>query len=399
MRVLVLGGAGLQGRVAVYDLLRTPAVSEVVCLDQTLTGLDDLTGLVPTDRLRGIQTGIDDPGQLAALMGGGFDVVVDLLPSRYLEIVAAAAIKARCNLVNTMYAHQLPSGVDAAARDAGITIMPEAGLDPGIDLVLCALGVSRLDSVDQLHSYCGGIPERRVADANPLRYKISWSWEGALKSYARPARFMRGGKIVNVTAADQHNPRYVTQVDFPGIGELEVIPNGDAITFAELLGVLPGMRETSRCTYRWPGHSALWYNLAQLGFLDDQPVPGLGGGISPRDFLVHHLGPRLQYGPGERDLVVMRVVVGGMRDGHRVRLTYDLVDERDLGTGFLAMTRTVGFSASIVAQMVASGAISAHGVLTAVKHIPPERFVTGLQERGVVITARETREPGPATRM
>jgi len=389
MRVLVLGGAGLQGRVAVYDLLRTPTVSEVVCLDQTLDGLRDLTGLVATDRLRGVQAGVDDPDQLAVLMGGGFDVIVDLLPSKYLAVVAAAAIKARCSLVNTMYAHQLPAGLDAAAQDAGITIMPEAGLDPGIDLVLCALGVSRLDTVDELHSYCGGIPEPRVADANPLRYKISWSWEGALKSYARPARLVRQGEVIDIAAAEQHNPRYVNQVDFPGVGRLEVIPNGDAITFAELLGVMPGIRATSRCTYRWPGHSALWYNLAQLGFLDDHPVPGLGGALSPRDFLVHHLGPRLQYGPGEKDLVVMRVVVGGTRGGEHIRLTYDLVDERDLATGFLAMTRTVGFSVSMVAQMVASGEISARGVLTAVRHIPPERFLAGLQERGVVITASE----------
>jgi saccharopine dehydrogenase-like NADP-dependent oxidoreductase len=178
-------------------------------------------------------------------------------------------------------------------------------------------------------------------------------------------------------------------MDFPGVGELEVIPNGDAVLFADMLGIGATVRETTRCTFRWPGHSAIWYPLAKLGFLDDRPVPGVPGDLSPRDFLVRHLGPRLQYSSQDRDLVVMRVIASGLRGGRRVRLVYDLLDQRDLSTGFLAMTRTVGFSVSIAAQMVAAGEIGRRGVLSAVHDIPPAAFLGRLRERGIRIEERE----------
>ncbi len=175
-------------------------------------------------------------------------------------------------------------------------------------------------------------------------------------------------------------------MEFPGLGELEVIPNGDAVVFAELLGIGGSVRNTTRCTYRWPGHAALWHTLTKLGLLEERPVPGLPGPVTPREFVLRHFGPRLAYAADERDLVVMRVVAGGRKDGRRTSLTFDLLDRRDLETGFLAMTRTVGFTASIVAQMVARGEISRRGLLTAVRDIPAERFLAELRGRGILIT-------------
>ncbi len=386
MRVLVLGASGLQGRAAVMDLLRSSDVTEVVCADLDLAGVQSLAGVADLSRAALRRLDARQSGALRDLLAEGFDVAVDLLPSSYLDAVAQAAITSRCHLVNTMYGHQMPPDTDLRAAEAGVTVMPESGLDPGIDLVLCAYGVGRLDSVDELHSCCGGIPERSVAAQNPLHYKISWSWEGVLKSYARPAVFVRDGEVIRVPADDQHDPRWVTHVDFPGVGNLEVIPNGDAVVFADLLGIGGSVRNTTRCTYRWPGHSALWHTFARLGLLSEEPVAGLPEEVTPREFMLRHFAPRLAYTEGERDLVVMRVVAGGVKAGRRIRLTFDLLDRRDLATGFLAMTRTVGFSASIVAQMVGRGEIRRRGLLTAVRDIPAERFLDQLRSRGVQFT-------------
>jgi len=385
MRALVLGACGLQGRVAVYDLLRSSPDIQVDCVDTDPAGLEGVRGLLDMSRVTFRQMDVSDPGTLAALMAAGFDVAIDLLPSSYLNLIAAAAVEAGCHLVNTMYGHQLAPELDVAARRRGVTIMPEAGLDPGIDLVLCGYGAGLLDEVHELHSWCGGIPEAGPAADNPLKYKISWSWEGVLMSYARPAVIIRNGKVLEIAAVDQHAPQWVRTSSFPGFGELEVIPNGDALVFAEKMGVTATLHNSTRCSLRWPGHSEVWHKLTSLGFLEETPVPGLPGGITPQDFLVRHLGPRLQYAPGERDAVIMRTVVGGVKDARPLQVTFELVDYRDLETGFLAMNRTVGFAASVVAQMVASGEIARRGVLTAVRDIPGARFLEEIRSRGIRI--------------
>jgi saccharopine dehydrogenase-like NADP-dependent oxidoreductase len=123
-----------------------------------------------------------------------------------------------------------------------------------------------------------------------------------------------------------------------------------------------------------------------LGFLDETPIPSLND-ITPREFMREHLQPRLQYGPEERDMVIIRVVVEG--EGYRSpRLTFELVDFRDRESGLLAMNRAVGFPASIAAQMIVNGLITDRGLLSPTRHVPFEPFVAALQERGIHI--RET---------
>jgi len=391
VRFLVLGAAGLQARAAIWDLLRQEGVEEVIAADADGQGLAELIRQIGSDRLQTVVIDAADPDAIARLMRDVI-VTIDLLPSRIMPEVCLAAIAARCHVVNTNYREALPMHVADDALRAGITILPEAGLDPGIDLVLCAHGAGQLDRVTELHSWCGGIPEPAAAAGSPIAYKISWSWEGVLKSYARPAVMLRDGETVRVAAVDQHHAKWIEHIDFPGVGRLESIPNGDAVHFVEMLGLGGQVRDSSRRTFRWPGHSEFWKALTDLGFLSEEPVGGLdlarGGGVSPREFMLRHLEPRLQYGPEERDLVVMRVIAGGERGGSRVRLTYDLVDRRDLATGFMGMNRTVGFAASIAAMMVATGEIYTRGLLSAVRDIPQQRFLEQLAARGVVISER-----------
>jgi saccharopine dehydrogenase-like NADP-dependent oxidoreductase len=283
-----------------------------------------------------------------------------------------------------MYGYQLPEGVHEKAIGKGTILMPESGLDPGIDLVLCGYGVSRMDEVYELHSYCGGIPEPIAID-NPLKYKISWTWEGVLSFYRMPARIMRDGQIIDIPAKEIHAAKWVDMIDFPEVGPLELIPNGDALVFADHLGISKTLRSATRCTMRWPGHSDLWKKLIDLNFLSDEPVKGLPFEITPYQFMMKHLEPQLQYKEGERDIVAMRVIIAGKKSGKGMRITYDLVDMRDLETGLFAMNRTVGYTASIMAQMIASGEIKGKGVLTPVRDIPYGRFLEEIDKRGISI--------------
>ncbi len=388
MNILVLGGAGMQGRAVLYDLSRSDAVEEIICADIDPSAIAPVEEFLDEDKLVLKEVDIANHEKLVDLMKNDVDVVVDVTPARFLTPVAEAALEAEVHLVNTMYGHMLPDDLDQRAREKGITVMPEAGLDPGIDLILCGYGVSQLEKVHTLYSLTGGIPEEEAAD-NPLEYKISWTWEGVLWSYDRPAVLRSDGETVKIPAKEIMAPENIHSLFFPDIGQLECIPNGDAEIFAEHLGIEEELVNTGRFTLRWPGHSEIWKKLVDLDFLSQEAVPGLGG-VSPHEFLLHHLEPKLQYGEKERDLVVMRNMIEGVSEGRAKRIVFDLVDRRDLETGLMAMNRTVGYTASIIAQMIAEGEIDKRGMLTAVKDVPYRRFLVELTERGIEITQRVT---------
>src|SRR5699024_5153587 len=129
----------------------------------------------------------------------------------------------------------------------------------------------------------------------------------------------------------------------------------------------------------------LWRELIGLGFLNGEAVAGVDCDISPREFLAKHLEPGLKYNDDEKDLVLMKNIIRGEKDGEKVEITYELVDERDLDTGLFAMNRTVGYTASIVSQMLADGTIKGTGMLSPTKDIPYEEFIDELKTRGIMV--------------
>jgi len=380
MKVLVIG-CGLQGRAVVHDLAASEAVKQVTCADVDLQVAQAACEHAGSNKLQAVALDARDAAALSALVGGGFDVVVDMLPRQFVRRVGQACIAAGVHLVNTYYDHDLRD-LDASAREAGVALLPEMGLDPGIDLVMAAEAIRRFDRVTHLLSYGGGFPEAG-ADDNPLRYRISWTWEGVLNAYARPSRLVHQGKIVEVPAENIFDEDMVHTVHVGPFGSLEAYPNGDAAEYAQRFGIAGSAQEVGRYALRWPGHVSLWRALVGLGFLEQAPVPGLGG-VTPREFMVRHLEPRLQYAPGQRDAVILRVEARG-EGGASDRLVLDLIDFRDRTTGLMAMNRTVGFPASIAAQMLASGQIKARGLLSPIQHMPWAILVEQLSRRGIAI--------------
>ncbi len=389
MKILVLGGAGLQGKAVLHDLSRSPQVKEVICADITFEPLARIEKFLDMNKIKLEKLDVQNQKALLAMMKDRVDAVIDVLPVAFINNVAEAALEARVHVVNTMYGSQMGKGLDEKAKEKNITILPEMGCDPGIDLVLCGYGVSQMDEVFELHSYCGGFPEPKAAD-NPFQYKITWTWNGVLLSYKRGARSLKDGRVIDIPPRDQHAKQWIEVIDFPGVGQLELIPNGDALKFAEALGLMKTLRSTSRCMMRWPGHSDLWKKLYDLNFLSDDPVPGLPFSLTPHQFMIKHLEPQLQYKEGERDIVAMRNIIGGRKGGQKIKITFDMLDMWDLETGLFAMNRTVGYTASIAAQMIVNGEIKRRGLLTSVRDVPYKRFLEELGKRGIVI--REQKE-------
>jgi saccharopine dehydrogenase-like NADP-dependent oxidoreductase len=385
MKVLVLGGCGIQGRAALFDLTKHGWASTIVVADMFP---DRIQGLSYLDHLKimAVRIDADDQEALVSLMNQGFDVVLDFLPPHFIKMVAEASIRAGVSLVNTNYAYQIHPLHDQAVEKE-IIIIPECGLDPGIDLVLYHYGMNQFDELHVLNSYCGGLPEK-PASKNPLSYKISWNWDAVLKSQNRNAVLVIDGKPTEIAKEAQHDNPFIHEIDFPGIGRLEALPNGNAVHFIELLGLSNSIRETGRYSLRWPGWSSFWNPLKKFGCFSDSPVAGLACDVSPHEFFVKWLEPQLQYDEDEKDLAVMQNVFIGTKDGRKKKLTLNILIKRDLATGLMGMALGVSYAACIAAEMIAKGEITKKGILSPVRDMPVGLFLERLKDRGVKIEER-----------
>lgn len=382
MKILLLG-VGLQGKAALYDLARSPDVSHVIAADADIRGLTAFAASLPPDKVTCVALDARNEQAVSRLMQQAEAVIV-LLPAAFRAPMARLAVENRVHFVDASYTHSAYEELDEPARQVGVAILPEFGLDPGIDHILAARALSAFDEVHEFHTYGAGIPAP-AASHNPIRYKISWTFAGVLNSYSRPARLWRDGRPQPVAPSELFHPANVHHVNVEGFGPLEAYPNGDVVPYLELLGIAGQVQNAGRYSMRWPGHADFWGKLSALGLLDDEPVPAGGGRVSPRQFLHDLLAPQLQYAPGERDAVIVRVEVRGRSAGRPKRVVYQVVDYRDLDTGFLAMQRTVGFTASIGAQMILRGDIAARGLLSPLQHVPPQPFLEELSRRGIQV--------------
>ncbi|MER8592916.1 saccharopine dehydrogenase NADP-binding domain-containing protein [Mesorhizobium sp. M1182] len=380
MKIAVLGGLGLQGRAAIADLVASDGVEQVVCVDTATDGAARLGGLTDLARVRFVvPEGAIGP-VLADVMED-VDAVIDLLPQPLMRDAVQAAIATRTPLVTTNYGKAI-ADLAPEAEKAGVSIVTECGLDPGIDLVLYARAASQFDTITAIDSYCGGIPEPKAV-VEPLRYKVSWNFDMVLVSQNRDSVLVEDGKRVDVPAARQHDNRFIHEIEVAGLGRLEAFPNGDAQHYAGMLAAAKGLQRSGRYSLRWPGWSAFWAPLKQLGFLSEDKVQSTGA--SPREFLGRLLGPQLQYGADEKDLCVMRNVFVGSEGDRRKTVTSELVIERDLASGLFGMSLGVGYPASIVAQMLARREIAAPGLLNPLLHVPDGRFLDELAKRGIKV--------------
>ncbi len=382
MKVLVLGGCGIQGRTALHDLASDRKVSEIICADARFDELSKIENFTDMDKITTAELDAGNKSDLLRLYKQ-VDVVIDLLPREFGPRVNEAALEAKISVVNTNYLYH-PGTLDKKAREAGIAIMPECGLDPGIDLIIYGDAKSRFDSLSVITSYCGGFPEKKAC-TNPLNYKLSWIWRGVLSSTMRDGRIIRDGQVIDIPAARQHDESFVHAIDFPGLGTLEAIPNGDAVYFTDRMGLTDAIVNTGRYSLRWPGWSAFWRPVKELGFLSEEPVKGLEGKISPMDFMDRHLGPQLAYRDDEKDLVAMINIFEGIKNDKKIRFTSRMLIERDLETGIMAMSKGVAFTACIAAKMIARGEIREKGVLSPITHIPVMPFMERLKKRGIMI--------------
>ena len=181
------------------------------------------------------------------------DIVICMLPASFGYPTAKAAIDAGTPFVSTSYTGQIVE-LAGKAKQKDVAVLPEMGLDPGIDLILGKMAIEALDEIHGLYSYGSGVPEPQYADDNPLKYKITWTFDGVLLSYKRPARLLKDGEEISIVPEDIFKKENIHMVDIPGLGQMEAYPNGDAISYIKAFDLNQSVMHMGRFAMRWPGH-------------------------------------------------------------------------------------------------------------------------------------------------
>jgi lysine 6-dehydrogenase len=377
MRMLVLG-AGLQGSACAYDLLQNPDVREVRLADLHIDHLPEFLAPYSGKRLLPTRLDVRDREAVHAVMRES-DAVMSAIPYYFNLELARAAVEAGvhfCDLGgNTEIVFQQRE-LDAEARRKSIAIVPDCGLAPGMVNILSEHGIRQLDRVKSVRIYVGGLPQRPEP---PLNYQIVYSLEGVLDYYTTLSWVVRDGKRKQVKALSERE-----RVDFPSpVGELEAFHSaGGLSTMAwRYEDKIPTMEYK---TLRYPGHAHIMEAIRDLGLLDLEPAEVKGQRVVPRDVFVSVVTPRLRK-PYGQDLVALRVLVDGTKNGKVKKLGWELIDYHDAARGISAMMRTTGYSLSITGQMQVRGEVSPAGVHTPDECVPADAYIAELAKRGVRI--------------
>ncbi|KFO28625.1 alpha-aminoadipic semialdehyde synthase, mitochondrial isoform X1 [Fukomys damarensis] len=376
------------------------------------------------------------------------DLVISLLPYVLHPIVAKACISNKVNMITASYISPALKELEKSVEEAGITIIGELGLDPGLDHMLAMDTIDKARQVgamvESYSSYCGGLPAPEHSD-NPLRYKFSWSPVGVLMNIMQPATYLLNGKVVNVAGGVSFLDS-VTSVDFfPGLN-LEGYPNRDSTRYSEIYGI-PSAHTVVRGTLRYKGYSKALNGLVKLGLINREAYPTLQseassltwkqllcdlvgiprsstcgslkkaalkklGGDSTQleaaeglgllgdeqvpqeesivDALSKHLALKLSYGPEEKDMIVMRDSFGIRHpSGHLESKTIDLVVYGDFN-GFSAMAKTVGLPTAMAAKMLLDGEIEARGLMGPFSKEIYGPILERIKAEGILYTTQST---------
>jgi saccharopine dehydrogenase-like NADP-dependent oxidoreductase len=369
------------------------------------------------------------------------DVVVSLLPYVLHPSIARKCIDLKTDMITASYVSPEMASFDKEAKEKGVLILNELGLDPGID------HMSAMKIIDDVHSeggkilsfesFCGGLPAPEAND-NPLGYKFSWSPEGVVRASGNSAKFLKDDEIVVIPGERLFKADF--EVEVPGFGVFEAYPNRDSIPYGKVYGIEEA-HTIFRGTFRNTGWCATWYNfmhlnlashdkpvskdwktyfaltksicgseandaaalkrdicarldiseddqtivaLQWLGYFSDAPLPS--GKKTAFEVMVHTLSSLMEYKDGERDMIVLvHRFITESSDGKKHKVTSSMIDFGIPG-GDSAMARTVSLPPAIAAKIVCEGKISLKGVQIPVAKEVYEPILAELERLNIVCT-------------
>ncbi len=381
MKVLVIG-AGWMGRAAAYDLVHLSDADEVGLADIDPSALRQAANWLGSGKLSTHVLDASDTAAAEALMRS-YDAALSAAPYRHNAGLARAAVDAGCHFCDLGGNNDVVEAelrLDAAAREAGVTLIPDCGLAPGMVTLVAAHGIREFDRAESARMRVGGLP---LYPKPPLNYKLVFSPYGLINEYVEPAVILEKGKVRTVPSMTG-----LEELEFPQpFGRLEAFyTSGGTSTLPKTMAEV--VQDLDYKTIRYPGHCDRFKLLIDLGLADVQPVEAGGVRVAPRDVLAAVLRQRLTYDEDDEDVVLVRVTVTGERQGRRQRLVCELIAYGEREKGLTAMMRTTAFPAAIVAAMLADGRITARGAVPQELSVPAEIFLGELARREIVFDRR-----------
>lgn len=377
MKILVLG-AGRMGLGATFDLAHNAKDVEAITVsDVNFENAKAVADAVKSDKVTARQSDAGNYAQAVELMRG-HDAAISCVNYWHNLHLSKAAIETRTNFCdlggnNTVVDQQL--ALDEEAKSAGINIIPDCGLAPGMVSVLAMHGAERFEHLESIKIRVGGLPQTPVP---PLNYQIVFSVEGLINEYIEKARVIRDDTITEVESMTE-----IERLTFPEpYGEMEAFQtSGGTSTLPETF--LGRVKELDYKTIRYPGHCEKFKTMIDLGLCSSDEIEVDGVKIKPRRVLGELLYKHL---PADgKDLVFVRLEFRGNMKGEIKTLRYDIIDKFDEETNLSAMMRTTAFPASIIARMMARGETAHKGATPQEKVIPTQKFVDELTARKILI--------------
>lgn len=297
-----------------------------------------------------------DMDVLTAALAPG-DVVVSMLPGDWHVPLAEMSITKGAHFVSSSYIAPEMRALNAGAKAAGVALVNEVGLDPGIDHLMAHAMLGQYSASDAFSpsnathflSYCGGIPKT----PNPFRYKFSWSPLGVLKALRSPSKSIRDGQPFDVARPWDAISSYVAPL--PTTESFEVYPNRDSLPFMDQYGLSADWNTQTfvRGTLRLNGWAEAWGDV----FTEIETLEGVSGDARLRE-MSDQFWAQNAYDAGEPDRVVLCVDLKAEAEGKAVwHKTYVLDAWGDVaGT---AMARLVSVPVSLAVEAVIAGRIGA----------------------------------------
>jgi len=362
---------------AAFDLVHnSPGVESVTVADFDADKAKDVAAKVGTSKIEAKHVDASNYDDIVSLMRG-HDSAISCVNYWYNESLSKAAIETGthfCDLGGNNYVVDSQLALDAEAKAAGISIIPDCGLAPGMVSVLAMHGAANFDRLDEVHIRVGGLPQDPQP---PLNYQLVFSVEGLINEYIEVARVIRNGKIVEVESMTEIED--LSFDDFPPLEAFQT--SGGTSTLPDTF--LGKIRELDYKTIRYAGHCEKFKMMIDLGLCSSDEIVVDYAKVTPRkvfgDLLQKHLPAD---GP---DYVLVRLDFIGDKNGETKKLRYGIVDKEDESTGMSAMMRTTAFPASIIAQMMATGDVVERGATPQEKAIDPVKFVAELERRNIDI--------------
>lgn len=372
------------GKEVARDLVKSEGVTEVALADIDLKKAKEACQKLQSSKLTAFRLDASNETEVARFISK-FDVVINALYYSFNVSIAQIAIKTGVHAVD--FGGHIGQATDRIlamkneAKAGNITYIPDLGVAPGMTNILAGYGAHKLDELDTIKLYVGGIP---VKPEPPLEYNQVFSMEGVFDHYTDPSFIIRDGKKAYIPSLSEVEP-----IHFEKFGVLEAFHTAGGTS--TLSKTFPNVKNLEYKTIRYPGHAEKFRLFVDLNLTNkNHSIEIDGRKICPRDVFLKVLDPIVELDDKD-DVVLLRVICKGLKNGDPTTYEYEMITYKDNELNVTAMARATAYTVSTVACFIANGVIRKRGVYTPEEIVPGDLYIEEMAKRGIRI--KEINQP------